>query len=115
MFLASPLCPTILVRHMFFGFSADELSAVSQCSSLVPRLLMSWNMPSLVFVSIFVCFSVASGLTAVIVILFVSGVLVVWWLRYVMMLWLYISRFSFCVVIACPGRFSGVNQRLGIG
>ena len=55
MFLASPLCPTISVRHMFFGISADELSAVSQCSSLVPRLLMSWNMPSLVFVSIFVC------------------------------------------------------------
>ena len=26
MFLASPLCPSILVRHMLFGFSADGLS-----------------------------------------------------------------------------------------
>ena len=24
-------------------------------------------------------------------------------------------RFSFFVVLACPGRFSGVNQRLGVG
>ena len=28
MFLASPLFPTSLVRHVLFGFSADELSAV---------------------------------------------------------------------------------------
>ena len=28
MFLASPLCPSILVRHALFGFSADELSVV---------------------------------------------------------------------------------------
>ena len=28
MFLASPLCPSILVCHVLFGFSADELSAV---------------------------------------------------------------------------------------
>ena len=28
MFLASPLCPSILVRHVLFGFSADELSVV---------------------------------------------------------------------------------------
>ena len=27
-FLASPLCPSILVRHVVFGFSADELSVV---------------------------------------------------------------------------------------
>ena len=30
MFLASPLCPSILVRHALFGFSADELSVVPQ-------------------------------------------------------------------------------------
>ena len=28
MFLASPLCPTILLRHVLFGFSSDELSVV---------------------------------------------------------------------------------------
>ena len=28
MFLASPLCPSILVRHVLFGFSADGLSVV---------------------------------------------------------------------------------------
>ena len=28
MFLASPLCPSILVRHALFGFSADELFVV---------------------------------------------------------------------------------------
>ena len=81
----------------------------------VSRLLMSWNVSSLVFGFIFLCFSVASGLTAVVVILFVSGALVVWWLCYVMTLWLSIFSFLFCVALACPGRFSGVNQRLGIG
>ena len=30
MFLASPLCPSILVPHVVFGFSADELSVVPQ-------------------------------------------------------------------------------------
>ena len=28
MFLASPLCPTLLLRHALFGFSSDELSVV---------------------------------------------------------------------------------------
>ena len=28
MFLASPLCPTLLLRHVLFGFSSDELSVV---------------------------------------------------------------------------------------
>ena len=29
--------------------------------------------------------------------------------------WLFIFRFSLGVSFACPGRFSGVNQRLGVG
>ena len=64
MFLASPLCPTTLVRHVLFVFSADELSAVPRVfvyllkvwkfciwglgmifvlGVLVPRLSMSWS------------------------------------------------------------------------
>ena len=63
-FLASPLCPSFLVRHALFGFSADELSVVPRvfvymlnvCKFFiwglgmifslrvfVPRLLMLWS------------------------------------------------------------------------
>ena len=102
---------------MFASFVFGGLGMIFAFGGFAPRLLMSWNVSSLVFGYIFLCFSVASGLTAVTVvaILFVSGVVVVWWLRYGMMLWLSIFSFSFCVVLACPGRFSGVNQRLGVG
>ena len=48
MFLASPLCPSILVRRPLFGFSADELSVVPRVRIFVlrvfvPRLLMLWS------------------------------------------------------------------------
>lgn len=63
MFLAAPLCPTILLRRVLFGFSSDEVSLVPQviiCLTSVnfafgcivttfvlvvsvPRLLMSWS------------------------------------------------------------------------
>ena len=31
-----------------------------------------------------------------------------------MMLWLFIFKFWFCVACVCPGRFSGVKQRLAL-
>ena len=100
---------------MFASFVFKGLGMIFTFGVFLPRLSMSWNVSSLVFVSIFLCFSIASGLTAVVVILFVSGVLMVWWLRYVKMLWLYIFRSSFCVALVCLGSFSRVNQCLGVG
>ena len=38
MFLASPLCPSILVRHVLFGFSADELSVVPRFFAYMPNV-----------------------------------------------------------------------------
>lgn len=92
MFLAASLFPTILLRRVLFGFSSDELSLVPQVficltfvnfafgwivttfvlGASVPRLCMSWSVSNLVFVFIFLCFSL-------VVFLFVNGVLVVRW------------------------------------
>ena len=72
----------------------------------VPRLSMSWNVSSLGAISIFLCFSVAFGLTTA-VILFVSGVFLVWWLPYVMKLWLSIFSYSFVL------RLSALAVSLG--
>ena len=127
MFLASPLCPTLLLRHALFGFSSDELLVVPKvfCYLLMflsfifgwlamifvfggspLRLWMLWSVLSLVFGFIFLCSSV---LLVVVVFLLANGVLVVSWLPFGMMFSL--STFSLslsCVFFVCPGLFSGV-------
>ena len=126
MFLASPLCPSILVRRALFGFSADELSVVPRVFVYMLNVckFCIWGArndfcfrgvrPSAVDVMERVksrvrfnlpLFFVASGRTVVVVILSVSGVVVVWWLRYKMMPWSFIFKFSSCVACTCPGRF----------
>ena len=135
MFLASPLCLTILLHHVLFAFSAYEFSVVPRVfvyllnvcrfciwgacnnfrfqsfhSSTVDVIeLAIFHLPSC---SIFLCSFIVSSLTGS-VSLFVTGVLAVWWLLYAVMVWLFVFNFSVCIV--CHGHLSGVNQRLGIG
>ena len=99
MFLASPLCPALLLRHALFGISSYELSVVPKVfvtylmflsfifgwlamifvfGVSVLRLWMLWSVLRLVFGFIFLCFFVASVLLVVVVSVFAKGVPVVW-------------------------------------
>ena len=80
----------------------------------VPRLSISWNVSSHMFLSIS-SFVFPSLPVRPPLLLFCSSVGCSWCGGFTMMLWLSIFSFSFCVALVCPGRFSGVNQRLGVG
>ena len=88
MFLASPLCPTLLLRHALFGFSSNELL-------VVPKVFCY-----LLNVSKFYIWVARNGLGLG----FANGVLVVSWLPFGMMFSL--STFSLslsCFLVVCPG------------
>ena len=135
MFLASPLCPTLLLCHVLFGFSSDELSVVPKvfCYLLNVSKFYIWvarndfrfrgkhpsavdvirSVSSLVFGFTFPCFFVASVLIVVVVSSSVNGVLVVWWLLCVAKFSSFIFSFSpSCVFAVCPGLCWGVPMLL---
>ena len=101
MFLAAPLCPIILLRRVLFGFSSDEVS-------LVPQVFICLTSVNFAFGRIVTTFVLGVS----------NGVLVVWWLPFVIMFSWFASRFSLlCVffVVECPGVLLRANQRLALG
>ena len=128
--LASPLCPTLLLRHALFGFSSDELLVVPKvfCYLLNVSKFYIWvarndfrfrgKRPSAVNVMervksrvrffLFLCSSVASVLLVVVVFLFANGVLVVLWLPFGMMFsWSTFSLSLSCVFVFMSWPFLG--------